>query len=115
MDRTAKAMVGFHRSCQYRRHQRRKAECPFSGHDAPGNSTPIVLYPPAADPGVTDDERRTIAEVMAKGTYASISLATADLDGTSSRCRPATPRSSRSRPSSRTGFATAPSAIARVT
>ena len=46
----------------------------------PGTS--IVLHPPAADPGVTDDERRTIAEMMAKGTYASIILATKDLDGT---------------------------------
>jgi catechol 2,3-dioxygenase-like lactoylglutathione lyase family enzyme len=49
-------------------------------HNQPGTS--IVLYPPAADPGLTDDERRTIAEMMAKGTYASINLATADLDGT---------------------------------
>ena len=40
----------------------------------------IVLTPPAADPGITDDERRTIAEMMAKGTYASIMLATTDLD-----------------------------------
>jgi uncharacterized glyoxalase superfamily protein PhnB len=47
--------------------------------DQPGTS--IVLYPPAATPGITDDERRTIAEMMAKGTYASINLATADLDG----------------------------------
>ena len=38
--------------------------------------TSIVLYPPAASPGITDDERRTIAEMMAKGTYASINLAT---------------------------------------
>jgi len=45
----------------------------------PGMS--IVLYPPAASPGVTDEEARTIAEMMAKGTYAIISLATADLDG----------------------------------
>ena len=43
--------------------------------------TSIVLHPPAADPGITDDERRTIAEMMAKGTYASINLATPDLDG----------------------------------
>jgi len=43
--------------------------------------TGIVLHPPAADPGITDDERRTIAEMMAKGTYASIMLATPDLDG----------------------------------
>jgi uncharacterized glyoxalase superfamily protein PhnB len=46
----------------------------------PGTS--IVLAPPAADPGITDDERRTITEMMAKGTYAGINLATADLDGT---------------------------------
>src|SRR5690349_16836351 len=47
--------------------------------------TSIVLYPPTATPGVTDDERRTIAEMMAKGTFASINLATADLDGTFER------------------------------
>jgi catechol 2,3-dioxygenase-like lactoylglutathione lyase family enzyme len=46
----------------------------------PGTS--IVLHPPAADPGITDDERRTIAEMMAKGTYAGINLATGDVDGT---------------------------------
>src|SRR5438132_13443631 len=51
--------------------------------DQPGTS--IVLYPPAATPGVTDDERRTIAEMMAKGTYATILLATRDLDGTYER------------------------------
>lgn len=43
-------------------------------------ATSIVLAPPAADPGVTDAERRTIAEMMAKGTYAMIVLATPDLD-----------------------------------
>ena len=47
--------------------------------------TSIVLYPPAATPGVTDEERRTIAEMMAKGTYAVILLATKDLDGTFDR------------------------------
>ena len=46
----------------------------------PGTS--IVLHPPAADPGITDDERRTIAEMMAKGTYAIVVLATTDLDAT---------------------------------
>ena len=51
--------------------------------DQPGTS--IVLYPPAATPGITDDERRTIAEMMAKGTYASINLATNDIDGTFER------------------------------
>lgn len=44
----------------------------------PGTS--IVLYPPAASPGVNDDEKRTIAEMMAKGTYAIMLLATRDLD-----------------------------------
>ena len=48
-------------------------------------ATSIVLHPPAADPGITDDERRTIAEMMAKGTFASINLATPDLDGTFER------------------------------
>jgi uncharacterized glyoxalase superfamily protein PhnB len=49
----------------------------------PGTS--IVLHPPATDPGITDDERRTIAEMMAKGTYAIITLATSDLDDTFAR------------------------------
>ncbi|MBO0691529.1 MAG: VOC family protein [Acidimicrobiaceae bacterium] len=49
----------------------------------PGTS--IVLHPPAADPGITDDERRTITEMMAKGTYGMIILSTADLDGTFGR------------------------------
>ena len=43
--------------------------------------TSIVLEPPATDPGVTDDERRTIVEMMAKGTYSGVNLATPDLDG----------------------------------
>ncbi|MFW2241181.1 VOC family protein [Rhodococcus opacus] len=47
--------------------------------DQPGTS--IVLHPPAADPGINDDERRTITEMMAKGTYAAINLATRNLDG----------------------------------
>ena len=51
--------------------------------DQPGTS--IVLHPPAVDPGITDDERRTVAEMMAKGTYASINLATKDLDSTFER------------------------------
>ena len=44
--------------------------------------TSVVLHPPAATPGLTDDERRTVAEMMAKGTYASLNLATKDLDST---------------------------------
>jgi catechol 2,3-dioxygenase-like lactoylglutathione lyase family enzyme len=51
--------------------------------DQPGTS--IVLYPPAATPGVTDDERRAIVEMMAKGTYGRIILATTDLDGVFTR------------------------------
>lgn len=47
--------------------------------------TSIVLQPPAANPGVTDDERRTIAEMMAKGTYGMIILASKDLDRTFER------------------------------
>lgn len=43
--------------------------------------TNIVLHPPGVGPGITDDERRTIAEMMAKGTYASLVLATPDLAG----------------------------------
>jgi predicted enzyme related to lactoylglutathione lyase len=44
--------------------------------------TSILLAPPAADPGITDDERHTIVEMMAKGTYGWILLATKDLEGT---------------------------------
>ena len=44
-------------------------------------ATSIVLTPVGADPGITDEERRTIAEMMAKGTYGHIILATPDLDG----------------------------------
>ncbi|MFD7284653.1 VOC family protein [Streptomyces sp. NPDC059863] len=44
--------------------------------------TSILLAPPAADPGITEDERRTIAEMMAKGTYGWILLATPDLGAT---------------------------------
>ncbi|MFF9347066.1 VOC family protein [Streptomyces sp. NPDC014734] len=46
----------------------------------PGTS--ILLAPPVTDPGVTEDERRTITEMMAKGTYGWILLATRDLDDT---------------------------------
>jgi catechol 2,3-dioxygenase-like lactoylglutathione lyase family enzyme len=52
--------------------------------DQPGTS--IVLEPPAPPGcGLTDDERRTITEMMAKGSYAGINLATKDLDGTFAR------------------------------
>jgi catechol 2,3-dioxygenase-like lactoylglutathione lyase family enzyme len=51
--------------------------------DQPGTS--IVLNPPAANPGLTEDERRTIGEMMAKGTFGMLLLATKDLDGTFER------------------------------
>ena len=46
--------------------------------DQPGTS--IVLYPPVASPGVTEEEKRTIAEMMAKCSYAILLLATKDVD-----------------------------------
>lgn len=46
----------------------------------PGTS--IVLHPPAVDPGITDEERRVVTEMMAKGTYAILVLETRDLDAT---------------------------------
>ena len=51
--------------------------------DQPGTS--IVLFPPGAAPGITDEERRTISEMMAKGTFGIIVLATKDLDATFER------------------------------
>ncbi|MFA9270630.1 VOC family protein [Svornostia abyssi] len=51
--------------------------------DDPGTS--IVLYPPTATPGITEDEQRLIAEMMAKGTFASINLASQELDATFER------------------------------
>jgi catechol 2,3-dioxygenase-like lactoylglutathione lyase family enzyme len=51
--------------------------------EQPGTS--IVLYPPEATPGLTDDERRVVAEMMAKGTFASVNLATDDVDGVFAR------------------------------
>jgi catechol 2,3-dioxygenase-like lactoylglutathione lyase family enzyme len=47
--------------------------------------TSIVLQPPTVDPGLTDDERRTILELMAKGSYFGVNLATKDLDGVFTR------------------------------
>ncbi|MEO9330086.1 VOC family protein [Gordonia aurantiaca] len=47
--------------------------------DQPGTS--VVLYPPGAEPGITDAERQTILELIAKGSYGALTLATDDLDG----------------------------------
>jgi uncharacterized glyoxalase superfamily protein PhnB len=46
-----------------------------------GQPVSIVLHPPAADPSITEDERRVIAEMMAKGSYAALTLVSEDLDG----------------------------------
>jgi len=48
-------------------------------------TTNVVLQPPTADPGITEDEKQVIAEMMAKGTYARLLLATKDLDATFER------------------------------
>ncbi|MFD8782683.1 VOC family protein [Kitasatospora sp. NPDC059599] len=53
--------------------------------DQPGVS--LVLEPPAIDPGITEEEQRTITEMMAKGTYARLVLGTADLDGVFDRLK----------------------------
>ncbi|MCB9594193.1 MAG: VOC family protein [Sandaracinaceae bacterium] len=53
----------------------------------PGTS--IVLHPPAADPGITDEERRVITEMMAKGTYGIVVLASPDVDATFERLQAA--------------------------
>ncbi|PYC76622.1 glyoxalase [Micromonospora arborensis] len=45
-------------------------------------TTSIVLHPPAATPGITDDERQTILELVTKGSYFGVNLATPDLDAT---------------------------------
>ncbi len=42
--------------------------------------TSIVLHPPATDPGITEDERRTILELIAKGSYGALTLSSDDLD-----------------------------------
>jgi uncharacterized glyoxalase superfamily protein PhnB len=56
----------------------------------PGQTdTNIVLHPPFADPGITDDERRTITEMMAKGTYGMLVLASPDLDAAFARAKAA--------------------------
>ncbi|WP_092202384.1 VOC family protein [Blastococcus tunisiensis] len=44
--------------------------------------TAIVLHPPTASPGLTDEDKRTILELMAKGSFFGVNLATPDLDGT---------------------------------
>jgi uncharacterized glyoxalase superfamily protein PhnB len=52
-------------------------------------ATSIVLYPPTADPAITEDEGRMITEMMAKGSFASIMLASKDLDAVFDRVQAA--------------------------
>ncbi|HJE91864.1 MAG TPA: VOC family protein [Dietzia timorensis] len=48
---------------------------------APGQpDTSVVLEPAVSDPGVTQSEAEMIAEMMAKGTYAGLNLASTTLD-----------------------------------
>lgn len=44
--------------------------------------TAIVLHPPTASPDLTEEEGRTLLELIAKGTYFGVNLATADLVAT---------------------------------
>ncbi|SUA48194.1 Excinuclease ABC subunit A [Nocardia africana] len=74
----------------------------------------IVLYPPNATPGVTEEEQRTISEMMAKGTFASLNLAAKNVDEVFERLQAKGPRSCRSRPISPTDCATARSATPRA-
>ncbi|WP_431033266.1 VOC family protein [Streptomyces sp. P6-2-1] len=46
------------------------------------DSISLLLAPPAVDPGITEEERRTVTEMMAKGTYGWLLLATKNLDDT---------------------------------
>ena len=99
----------------HRRRQRRRCAGSPSGPSA-SPAPRILLGPPAADPGITDDERRTITEMMAKGTFGWIMLATAG-PRRHVRRRPgrAAPRSCRSRSTSPTACATARSATPPAT
>lgn len=78
--------------------------------------TAVVLHPPAVDPGITEQERETILDLIAKGTYgAALTLATDDLQGVSTSSKLPGPRSSRNRWTNRTVCATAHFATRRAT
>lgn len=51
--------------------------------------TSVVLSPVGAYPGLTDDERRTVVEMMAKGTHGMLLLSTDDLEATFDRIQAA--------------------------
>lgn len=42
--------------------------------------TSLVLMPPIAAPDFTEDERRTVLELIAKGSFFGVNLATTNLD-----------------------------------
>lgn len=42
--------------------------------------THVVLQPPICDPGISEAEATAIEEMMAKGTFAAVNLASDDLD-----------------------------------
>jgi catechol 2,3-dioxygenase-like lactoylglutathione lyase family enzyme len=44
--------------------------------------TAIVLHPPGVGPGMSDDDRNAILEIIAKGSYFGVNLASTDLDDT---------------------------------
>ena len=47
--------------------------------------TAIVLHPVGVGTDITDDERQTLLELVAKGSYFGVNLATDDLGGTFAR------------------------------
>src|SRR5690554_5193499 len=67
------------RAKQVTRPVRNREAAPVGPPNQP--ETSVVLHPPAVDPGITDEERRTILELVAKGSYGALTLATDDLDG----------------------------------
>jgi catechol 2,3-dioxygenase-like lactoylglutathione lyase family enzyme len=44
--------------------------------------TAIVLHPPTASPGLTEEEKQMLLELVAKGSYFGVNLTTPDLDAT---------------------------------
>lgn len=42
----------------------------------------IVLEPPAADPGISEEDREAIANLLAKGLLRGLNFSTPDVDGT---------------------------------
>ena len=82
------AMAFYRDTLGFEVRRRRRIRRDALDHGRPSRPARHVHRPPSAGrrrPGITDDERRTIVEMMAKGTFAGINLATEDLDGTFER------------------------------